>query len=50
MAKFLSGIPVWISGTEQALLKTVGDLPVPAQGTPQDGINIHEAIQVGAVT
>ena len=52
MAKFLSGFPDWMSCIEDALLKavTVDDLPVPAQVPPPDGIGIHEAIQVSAIT
>ncbi len=50
MAKFLSGIPGWMSGIEDALLKAVDDLPVPAQVPPPYGINIHEAIQVSTIT
>ena len=50
MAKFLSAFPDWMSGIEDALLKAVDDLPVPAQVPPPDGIGIHEAIQVSAIT
>ena len=50
MSKFLSGIPDWMSGIEDALLKAVDDLPVPAQVPPPDGIGIYEVIQVSAVT
>ncbi len=50
IVKFLSDIPDWMSGIEDALLKAVDDLPVPLQVSPPGGINIHEAIQVGAVT
>ncbi len=44
MAKFLSDIPDWMSCIEEAQLKAIDDLPVPAQGSQPDGINIHEAI------
>ena len=50
MAKFLSAFPDWMSGIEDALLKAVDDLPVPAQVPPPDGISIHETIQVSAIT
>jgi hypothetical protein len=50
MAKFVSGFPVWMSGIGVALLKAGDDLPVPAQVPPPDGISIHEAIQVSAIT
>jgi hypothetical protein len=50
MAKFLSGFPDWMSGIEDAMLKAVDDLPVPAQVPPPDGISIHETIQVSAIT
>jgi hypothetical protein len=50
MAKFLSCIPDWMSGIEDALLKAVDDRPVPDQVPPPDGINTHEAIQVSAIT
>ncbi len=39
-----------MSGIEDALLKAVDDLPVPAQVPPPDGISIHEAIKVSAIT
>ena len=48
MAKFLSAFPDWMSCIEDALLKAIDDLPVPAQVPPPDGIGIHEAIQVSA--
>ncbi len=44
MAMFLPGIADWISSIEKALLKSVYDLPVPAQGSPPDASISNEKI------